>query len=287
MGKFQGYYIKATDQNNSVAAIFGRNKNKKGKSAFIQIIHTDGAYNVNFDYKDFKMTKRPFSVTIGNNKIDNQGMVLDINDVGLVINANWSFTEFIPIKYDAMGFFRFFPLMECKHSVTSMDHNVTGHIQINDLEINFENAKGYIEGDRGRSFPRKYFWAQCNLFNGAGDLSIMVSCARIPYLGIRFTGTICIIHHGGKEYRLATYRRARVKAFLENKLVVKQGKKMLFVEVLDTEKNKHKLFAPNNGKMDRFIKETVITTVRYKFVIKGETIFDVTSEYSAYEYSKT
>jgi len=281
MGKFDGYYFKTTDKTNSVGVIFGKNKSRKNSSSFIQVITADRAYNAVFHYKDYKVTKRPFSVSIGNNTADTVGLHLDLDD----IKANLSFGEFSPIKGDAMGYFRFFPFMECKHKVVSMNHTATGKMQLGDKEIVFDNAKGYIEGDSGKSFPKKYFWSQCNLFSDFDNLSVMASCARIPYLGIRFTGTICIIHHNGKEYRLATYKRAKVKNFEENKLVIKQGKKILEITVPDTDKNRHNLFAPNRGKMDRFIKETVTTSVHYKFTIGGKVIFDTSSDNAAFEFS--
>jgi len=283
MGKFDGYYVKVTDKNNSVAVIFGKNKSKKTRSSFIQVITADKAYNTVFDYSEFMVTKKPFSVTIGKNRFDEKGMTLNIEEPK--IEANLTFTDFTPIRYDAMGFFRFFPFMECKHRVLCMNHEAAGSITINDEKMKFKNAKGYIEGDKGKSFPKRYFWSQCNLFAEEKNLSIMASVARIPYLSLRFTGNICIIHYNGKEYRLATYRGSRAKVFTENKLVVKQGRKLLEIDVLDTEKNRHDLYAPNRGKMDRFIKETVITTVRYKFTIGKKVIFDVTSDNAAYEYS--
>ena len=306
MGKFDGYYIKTTDKSNSVGVIFGKNKNRKNRSSFIQIITADKTFNTVYDYKDYKVTKKPFSVQIGKNKASESGLHLDFgnysDDPNTGVKADLTFGAFSPIRYDAMGYFRFFPFMECKHKVISMDHTASGQIQLGDQLINFEKAKGYIEGDTGKSFPKKYFWSQCNLFDEKnedleneddtheepqhyGNLSIMASCARIPYLGIRFTGTICIIHHNGLEHRLATYRRAKVKSFTENKLIIKQGKKILEITVPDPDKNRHDLFAPNRGKMDRFIKETVTTTVHYKFTIKKETIFDIQSNNAAFEFS--
>ena len=193
--------------------------------------------------------------------------------------------EFTPIKYDAMGPFKFFPFMECKHKVVSMNHRASGKILINGHEFIFENADGYIEGDSGRSFPKKYFWSQCNTFKDIDNLSVMASCARIPYLGLKFTGTICIIHLDGREYRLATYLGARVKAFSKDKLVIKQGRKLLEIHVPSPDKNAWELLAPVHGKMDRIIKESIASIVHYKFSIGGKIIFDVASDWAAFEYS--
>ena len=280
MGKFEGFYVRTTDTDNSVAVIFGRNKARGARSSFIQVITAEKTYNAVFDYADWAVTKKPFSVSIGGNRASVDGLVLDFAVDEVNIKAELSFGAFTPIKGDAMGFFRFFPFMECKHCVVSMAHSVSGRVSIDEKTIDFDGANGYIEGDRGKSFPRKYFWSQSDQPN------VMVSAARIPYLGVRFVGTICIVRHEGREYRLATYRGARVKVFDEDRLVVKQGKKLLEVTVPDVELNRRDLFAPDRGKMNRIIRETVTTTVRYKFSIKGVVVFDVTSDVAAYEWSR-
>jgi hypothetical protein len=285
MGFFDGYYVKVVDSKSAVAAIFGRNNSKEKKSSFIQVITHDNSYKVMFDYEDYRVTAKPFSVSVGTNRADAGGMTLDIEDGELCIRANFSFGEFTPIKYDAMGFFRFFPFMECKHKVVSMGHHAVGKISIGEQEFSFENGLGYIEGDSGRSFPSKYFWTQCNSFDSINNLSVMASCAVIPYLGLKFIGKICIIHYNGREHRLATYRGARAKTFAKNKLVIKQGRKVLEIEVVDVDKNMRDLLAPDCGDMSRIITETVMTTINYKYSVSGKVIFDVASDCAAFEYS--
>ena len=218
---------------------------------------------------------------VGKSKVNCDGMFLDIDNGNVKVKGSVLFGRFAPLKYNAMGPFKYFPLMECKHRVVSMRHGVSGKILINENEFNFENASGYIEGDYGRSFPKKYFWTQCDFSNP--DLSVMASCARIPYLGLRFTGTICIIRLCGKEFRLATYLGARAEVFGKDRLVIKQGKKLLDIRVLDTGKNARKLRAPVKGRMDRTIKESIKSSVSYKFSVKGKTIFDITSDCAAVE----
>jgi len=191
-----------------------------------------------------------------------------------------NFDELTPIKYDAMGPFKFLPFMECKHKVISMNHRATANFNLNGKEYNFQNANGYIEGDRGKSFPKKYFWTQC----GDRTNSIMASVARIPYLCFKFTGTICIINIGGKEYRLATYLGARVKIFSRDHILIKQGRKILEIRVPEAS-NLQPLDAPNLGEMTRTIKETIFTTVSYKFTIGKKTVLDYTANNAAYEYS--
>ena len=104
-----------------------------------------------------------------------------------------------------MGPFRYVPFMQCRHSVFSMRHPVDGILSINGTPYEFQNAIGYMEGDRGYSFPTKYAWTQCSFPDGA----LMLSIAEIPFGGFHFTGIIGIVHLRRKEYRLATYLGAK------------------------------------------------------------------------------
>lgn len=266
---FDGYYVKVVDDKRAFAVIFGRNRARGKRSSFVQVITRERTYNAVYNYGEYRARKKPFSVQVANNRADGCGMVVDIADGEASFVADLSFDAITPIRGDAMGFFRFFPFMECKHKIISMGP-----------------APVYIEGDSGCSFPRKYFWTQCNLFDGFDDLSVVAMCAVIPYLGFRFLGTICIIHFNGREYRLATYRGARVVEFTSDKLVIKQGRKILEIEISDADKNSHELFAPARGRMERMIKETVFTTARYKFTINDRVVFDTTSPYAAFEFSE-
>ena len=87
-----------------------------------------------------------------------------------------------PLKYDIMGPFALVPFLECRHSVWSMRHSVNGMVMVNGQTFTFQNACGYWEGDRGRSFPKEYLWTQCSFQNG----SVMLSVADIPVFGIRY-----------------------------------------------------------------------------------------------------
>ena len=194
---------------------------------------------------------------------------------------NLEFDQWVRPRYGAMGPFRFCPFMQCRHKVVAMRARANGTIKLGGRVYNFENADGYIEGDCGKSFPQKYFWTQTHM----DDLSIMASVAKIPYLGMRFTGTICIINAGGREYRLATYLGARVRVFEANMVVVKQWRTTLEITV-ENATNMHPLNAPDDGNMSRTIHESVAATVRYKMTRGKRVVFDVVSTRAAYEYAE-
>ena len=92
------------------------------------------------------------------------------------ISGNLILSNHKKIKYDIMGPFYYIPFMECSHFIVSMSNTVNGAVNINGIKHVFSDGLGYIEGDRGCSFPRRYFWTQCLFDNN----SVMLSIADIP-----------------------------------------------------------------------------------------------------------
>jgi hypothetical protein len=162
-----------------------------------------------------------------------------------------------------------------------MSHRVDGCIEINDRTYEFRNGIGYIESDRGASFPKKYVWTQC-CPNEDRDCSLMLSVADIPFLGSSFTGIICAIHRKGTEYRLATYCGARLTHLGNGCVAIKQGKYSFEAALLD--KNELSLHAPVSGCMTRMIRENPSCRARYRFMENERVIFDFISEQASFEY---
>lgn len=113
---------------------------------------------------------------------------------GLRLRGAVGFGAFTRLVSDIMGPFRFLPGMECSHGVISMTHALEGALSINGRTLDFTGGTGYIETDRGRSFPRAYLWAQCAW---GGHSGFMLSAATIPLPLGGFTGCICALVHGG------------------------------------------------------------------------------------------
>ena len=72
-------------------------------------------------------------------------------------------------RSDIMGSFRFFAGMQCAHGVVSMEHSLSGTLELNGRQLEFSDRTGYIETDRGRSFPSEYLWTQCTWKGGEGS----------------------------------------------------------------------------------------------------------------------
>lgn len=188
------------------------------------------------------------------------------------------FGPLFPLKYDIMGPFALAPFMECRHSVWSMRHPVRGAVDINGQKYFFQNAWGYWEGDRGRSFPKEYIWTQCCFRGGA----VMLSVADIPMAGIHFTGIIGFVLWRGKEYRIATYLGARAVKIEDKAVRVKQGNLELDVRLL--EESKRPLKAPVKGDMVRTIHESASCRAFYRFRKRGCTLFAFETDRASFEF---
>lgn len=272
LGKyFEGWYLKHQTEGQTLALIPGRSADK----AFIQVVTEHQAYDVCFPLQDYERTDL---ARIGNNIFSCRGIQLDIHTEALALTGHLQYTDATPIKGDIMGPFQFLP-MECRHCVISMNHALQGVLTLNGETIDFSGGTGYIEGDRGRSFPRNYVWVQSNDFEE--ECSIMAAVAQIPFAGFWFWGCICVIWHQNKEYRLATYLGARTIKRTETELEIRQGQYRLIVEV---EPNRgHALAAPQQGFMVRTIHESPSLSARFRFMVHDHLMIDSISKRTSYE----
>lgn len=203
---------------------------------------------------------------------------MDLHADGISAVGDVRFGDLSPLDYDIMGPFRYVPFMECRHRVMSMRHFVNGSIRVNGVDYPFQNALGYIEGDRGRSFPREYVWTQC--FFDCG--SLMLSAADIPIAGLHFTGVICAILLHGKEYRLATYLGAKAVKIAGGEIIVRQGGYVFSATLI--EKRIHPLRAPVNGKMLRTIHESASCRAAYRFEKDGQRLLEFQTDRASFEF---
>ena len=172
--------------------------------------------------------------------------------------------------------------MQCSHSVISMGHTLLGTLVLNGEQLDFSNGIGYIETDRGRSFPRTYLWTQC-IWDGPDRGSLMLAAATIPLPVGNFTGCICSVFYQSCEYRFATYRGAKIEEWSPSGAVIRQGKYCLEAKLL--KERKHALRAPVEGRMERTIHESLCAKVRYRFWCGKDLLFQHTDSYASFEYS--
>lgn len=169
--------------------------------------------------------------------------------------------------------------------IVSMQHDVRGKVELNGVTMNFDDGVGYLEGDRGTSFPAGYSWTQCNVWEqDPANCSIVAAAAKIPFMGTKFWGCFAVVWHEGKEYRLATYKKAKIKRRTPSQLIISQGN--LKLTVIVTEAAGHKLYAPDNGSMRRTIHESAAVRARYIFEVDNRVVIDRWSNCASYEYDE-
>ena len=275
-GYFCGWYFRCQSERQTIALIPAIHIERGERTGSIQLISSDGCWHVPLSGGD--VSANAPRAALEENCFHEDLLRLNLHTDSVAAAGMLRFDAHTPLRYDIMGPFRAVPFMECRHSVFSMRHRVNGRLRINGTDYDFINADGYIEGDRGRSFPRQYAWTQCFFAGG----SLMLSVAEIPFGPFRFTGVIGVVCLSGREYRLATYLGARVLKCRGGELVIRQGSMTLRAALLS--KSACMLHAPENGSMTRLIRENAACRARYALTRGDRTLLSLEADNAAFEY---
>ena len=277
---FEGWYFKCqTRGGRSLGLIPAFHISEKGEqSASIQVVTDKQAWYLDYPVSAFTASQDSLRIVIGENCFSDAGLHLYVDQEGLSLHGKVEFGPLQTLRSDIMGPFRWLANMECVHSVISMRHTLRGQLKLNGGILDFNGGIGYIESDRGRSFPTSYLWTQCLWDN----CSLMLSIATIPLGKLHFTGCICAIGLAGQEYRFATYRGVRILNWSSKGASLRQGKHRLEVELL--EQKAQPLRAPSDGNMSRTIHESLCARVRYRFWQSNELLFDHTDDCASFEW---
>jgi len=209
--------------------------------------------------------------------VKDDSISLNINEDDLVLKGEIIFGKLHPLSKNVMGPFSVFK-MECKHSIYSMYHEVSGVILYNNNKYNFNNGYGYIEGDEGINFPKKYIW-----YNSVNrDYGLTLAIATIPFGLINFTGLLTFIKTKDKEYRMCTYNFGRIKEVNKDRIIIKKGKYILTINIKN--EGGHMLKAPVKGDMNRYIKENLNVTTSFVFKKGNKSILENIDPFSSLEY---
>lgn len=275
-GYFKGWYFKCCGNGCTVAFIPAYHCDGKTETVSLQTITDDEVFNIPFDTLEY--TEKPLHVNLRGCAFSKKGIAIGIDNEIIKLSGTLRFRSLSPIKYDIMGPFSVVPYMQCRHSVYSMRHRIDGQLMLNGRQLEFQNGVGYIEGDSGFSFPKRYIWTQCSFEQGA----LMLSVADIPLFGLHFTGIIGVVLLGGKEYRIATYLGAGVKYIGKDTVTVKQRDYQLTATLIES--NAHPLYAPVCGKMNRTIHESASSKAYYRFSYKEKTLCEFESNSAGFEF---
>lgn len=297
---FYGWYFRCQGEDGTLAVIPAVHRANGKWSCSVQVITEQESWNTDFPIRQFRINRRKGIMQIGENVFSEKGIRLNLEGrrESKILSVeeqsthgqdsaradSWQikgilrFGPFTMPAYDIMGPFRFLPGMECIHAVYSMEHSVNGELEVNGQRIRFRDGQGYLEGDSGRSFPKKYVWTQHFFDEG----SFMLAAASIPFMGLCFTGTTGILLRNGKQYRFATYLGASVRRMEKGELVIRQGKYALGVRLPESRGNV--LNAPDNGKMSRRIREEIACRAEYILTDRGKTLWREKTNCAAAEW---
>ena len=288
---FEGWYYKHVNQKKDVtlALIPGISNDPLDAHAFIQIIYLSAkmlvpqTWYLRYDRSLFSYQDHPFRISIGSSHFYQDKIELDIFEKDVALYGFLEFEQCTPLQTSfwspsIMGPFAYLSFMECYHGVISMNHKIKGEVILNAKTISFDDGKGYMEKDWGKSFPKEYVWIQSNHFPQE-DVSIMISVAHIPFLGMAFEGFIVNLTIGSQEYRFATYNQAKmtlVERIGKTMIKYRFSRKNLILEVTASSDSSVDLKAPKQGKMNHAIKEGLNGKVVIKLTDKEQCIFEGT-----------
>ncbi|MCB9081128.1 MAG: hypothetical protein H6555_05410 [Lewinellaceae bacterium] len=279
---FEGWYVKMVDPTRryAFAVIPGISMGADGEQhAFIQVL--DGvrcrASYYRYPVASFQPATTHFALQLGDNHFSADGVTLNLPELRGTLRfkdpVSWPSTLGAP---GVMGWYSFMPFMECYHGVVSMNHSLEGQLQVYDAgRVDFTTGQGYMEKDWGRSFPSWWIWMQSNHFAEAPGTSVMVSIARIPWLGSHFNGFLGGFLHAGTLHRFTTYTGARLEVSrFEHKLnVVLRDKHKRLEIVAHQAPGTGELLSPIQGDMTGKVNESLQAHLDVRFFLQGELVF--------------
>ena len=281
---FEGWYWKHQNPRGQVLALIPAFHIDGGGrcTTSLQVVSKDQSWWLEYSEAQLQVSRQPLHIQVGQSSFGRQGITLHIRQGDLSLQGTLRYGPFTVLRSDIMGPFRFFAGMQCSHGVISMGHSLEGVLELNGEHLDFTDGIGYVETDRGCSFPSEYLWTQC-LWDGPERGSLMLAVAAIPLPVGNFTGCICSVFTRDREYRLATYRGAKIEVWSKSGAVIRQGKYRLEAELLH--ERRQALRAPVEGRMERTIHESLCAEVRYRFWHVTDLLFQHTDPNASFEYS--
>ena len=145
---FEGWYYKMVDagQKETLAIIPGVSFDKQGRGkAFIQVARasTGQAWFLEYDISSFSFYRPEFWIKIGYNTFSRNRLSMHTGQKEVRIDGQLAFSGLNPWPVNwkapgAMGWFAVLPFMQCYHGVLSLDHEVSGSLEIDGETICFD-----------------------------------------------------------------------------------------------------------------------------------------------------
>jgi hypothetical protein len=282
---FEGWYYKNvdSDQQQTVVLIPGISLTGSAvdRHCFIQILDSKSnktSYH-RFPMETFKASRNPFYIRIDKNEFGTHHVNLAINDQERYLAGKLYYENLKPwpvhiLSPGAMGWYAWVPFMECYHGILSMDHKISGQLEIDGHTIDFNSGKGYIEKDWGKSFPKAYIWLQSNHFDSPGIISLSTSIAVIPWLKGSFCGFIVGFYYLDKLYPFTTWTGAKLDLSYENNILsIRVYDKVALLEIRCQKSQSGILVGPTQAGMQKRVGESVNSSIEVRFIYKNNVRF--------------
>jgi hypothetical protein len=287
---FEGWYFKHSAEEGSCAIIPGvfRGRKRENDTAFIQVLLSNPvqSFFVRYPFDSFHSEKDRFEIRIGENFFSAERVRLDMEGIGL--KAEFDYGE--PVQLESsffspsiMGPYSYLPSMQCNHGVLSLRNDVNGFLNCGTRHMEFADANGYMEKDWGEMFPKHWVWIQCE----GKESAFMCSIAHIQYNFIKFTGLICVLFAGGKQYRFATYNGGKIKALSaqNDRVEAEIAREDLLLKVTAEDDEFGSLKAPTRTGMNRVITESLRANCQIALFEKDKEIYSGSFKYGGLEIS--
>ncbi|KAE8056602.1 hypothetical protein FH972_013357 [Carpinus fangiana] len=150
----------------------------------------------------------------------NQGFIRDdgrSNYVDTVKTARWEYSTHPTYGWgnvgskqkSTAGWLAAFPVFEPHWQICMASGLSTGWIEWDGERFEFQNAPSYSEKNWGGAFPRKWFWVQCNVFEGAsGEVALTAAggLRQLPGLTENFENAALVgVHYDGIFYEFVPW----------------------------------------------------------------------------------
>ena len=103
------------------------------------------------------------------------------------------------------GWLSFLPIFEPGWQILMAHGLATGWIEWNGKRYEFTNAPAYSEKNWGGAFPQKWFWLNCNSFDGEPDLALTAGGGRRGVLWWMESVAMVGLHYQGKFYEFVPW----------------------------------------------------------------------------------
>jgi tocopherol cyclase len=279
---FEGWYFKHVSQTGDKAfAVIPGVSLSDDSHSFVQFIDgtTGKTGYFRFPVNEFNYDPHKLDLQLGNSRFRKDSIQVNLENKELKIEGDIKYSCIVKLPTGIlmpgiMGWYSYVPTMECNHGVVSVDHRLSGWLTVNGVEFNYDNGRGYIEKDWGKSFPESWIWMHCNNFE-RDNVSAMISVAKIPWRRSYFIGFISFISIDGVLKIFASYNGARILSLQRigrtSELVIKKGDLIYTTRI--TGKGSGFLKAPLEGSMKNIIKESIDSDVFVELKEGGNILF--------------